>query len=81
MKRGRPPKQKPDQIEAEQSADQPQDAPVRVSIKGGISPDDVSEDDIKAIEQELITARGHWGIIDPRRIVAACVNACGKGAR
>jgi hypothetical protein len=56
-------------------------APVRVSVQGGFSPDQITEENIKAIEAELCTGRAHWGVIDPKRIVAACLNVCGKGVR
>lgn len=74
MKRGRPPKQRPEQIEARQE----EIAPTRATIKGSVDPDDITEDQIKAIEAELITARGHWGVIDPRRVAAACINVMGQ---
>jgi hypothetical protein len=70
MKRGRPPKQRPEQIQTTMR----DEAPTRVTIKGCVEPDDITEEQIKAIEADLITARGHWGVIDPRRVAAACVN-------
>jgi len=74
MKRGRPPKQRPGQIETREG----DEAPTRVTIKGCVEADDITEEQIKAIEAELITARGHWGVIDPRRVAAACANVIGN---
>jgi hypothetical protein len=77
--RGRPPKNRPAQVEGQEPQDQPQ--AVRVPVHAGISGDQITDENIKAIEAELCTGRAHWGVIDPKRIVAACLNVCGKGVR
>ena len=46
--------------------------------KGPFEPDDVSDEDIEAIERALGYTSKAWGFIDERAIIAACANRMGR---
>lgn len=52
--------------------------PVDAVAVNALTLDDITREDVAAIEAALGCASSFWGGIDPRRIVAAVINQLGK---